>query len=398
MKTQDFFFNLPEALIAQEPSGERGDDRLMVLRRPKHGGEPVPPIEHRMVRDLPELLPKGTLLVLNNSRVRKARIYGKSREHGGTAEFLLIKQTAATEWEALCKRTKRKNSGGVFVFPSQGGFLGERCSENGRRPPSGGKGDAYPGDNGAAREKQGTVPAKQETANKTIIEPFIEAEITGHTENGVLLRFNRPIDDAYLDKYGHIPLPPYIRRNDTAQDAVRYQNVYAKTHGSIASPTAGLHLTETLLAHIRDRGIETAFITLHVGLGTFLPVRAECIEDHRMHEEAYTIDDECAEKVNRALREKRPITAVGTTSLRCLESAWQDGRIEPGSRTTGIFIYPGYTFHVISHLFTNFHTPCSTLLMLVSALAGRDTVIAAYEKAVAEQYRFFSYGDAMLIV
>jgi S-adenosylmethionine:tRNA ribosyltransferase-isomerase len=362
MKTQDFFFDLPESLIAQEPSGERGTDRLMVLRRSKHGVVPDTGsgirgvIEHRMVRDLPDLLPEDTLLVLNNSRVRKARIYGTRRESGGEAEFLLIKQTAAAEWEALCKKTKRKKAGDVFVFS---------------------------GDNGMPS-------ANQETA--------IEAEIVSHTENGVILRFNRPIDDAYLDRHGHIPLPPYIRRNDTAQDADRYQNVYAKPHGSIASPTAGLHLTENLLATIRKRGIEPAFITLHVGLGTFLPVRAECVEDHRMHEESYTIGEECAEKINRAMREKRPITAVGTTTLRCLESAWHDGRVEPGSRTTGIFIYPGYEFNVVDHLFTNFHTPCSTLLMLVCALAGRDAVLSAYQKAVAEHYRFFSYGDAMLIV
>ena len=390
MRTQDFLFDLPESLIAQEPSGERGDDRLMVLRRPKHGehgNEPV--IEHKMVRDLPGLLPEDTLLVLNNSRVRKARIYGTSREHGGTAEFLLIKQTAATEWEALCKRAKRKNSGDVFVFPPHRGFHRERHDTDGRQSPSGGRGEACPGDNGA-------VSVGRESATET--ETATEAEITARTENGVLLRFNRPVDDGYLDKYGHIPLPPYIRRNDTAQDAARYQNVYAKPHGSIASPTAGLHLTESLLAQIRERGIETAFVTLHVGLGTFLPVRTERVEDHRMHEEHYTIDEDCAEKVNSALRERRPITAVGTTSLRCLESAWQNGRVEPGSRTTAIFIYPGYEFKVVRHLFTNFHTPCSTLLMLVSALAGRDAVLSAYQKAVTERYRFFSYGDAMLIL
>ncbi|MDR1469230.1 MAG: tRNA preQ1(34) S-adenosylmethionine ribosyltransferase-isomerase QueA [Spirochaetaceae bacterium] len=378
MRTQDFFFDLPEALIAQEPSGERGDDRLMVLRRPACGDEPgsetAPDckIEHRLVRDLPELLPEDTLLVLNNSRVRKARVYGTSRESGGTVEFLLIKQTAATEWEALCKKTKRKKAGSVFVFS---------------------------GDNGAMLAQQGAAsakPAKQKTVTETA-ETAIEAEIMRHTEDGVILRFNRPIDDAYLDRHGHIPLPPYIRRNDTAQDAARYQNVYAKPHGSIASPTAGLHLTEALLAKIRERGIETAFITLHVGLGTFLPVRTERVEDHRMHEEAYTIDEKCAEQVNCALRERRPVTAVGTTSLRCLESAWRDGRVEPGSRTTGIFIYPGYEFNVVDSLFTNFHTPCSTLLMLVCALAGRDRIMAAYQKAVSEHYRFFSYGDAMLI-
>jgi S-adenosylmethionine:tRNA ribosyltransferase-isomerase len=350
MKTQDFFFNLPEALIAQEPliqgeggqPGERGNDRLMVLCRRTRG------IKHKTVDDLPDLLPPGTLLVLNNSRVRKARIYGKSRETDTATEFLLIKQTAEREWEALCKKTKRKKVGGVFTFPAD----------------------------------RGTV---------------LEAEITGHTEDGVTLRFSRNIDDAYLDAYGHIPLPPYIKRQDTALDAVRYQTVYAERHGSIASPTAGLHLTEALLSKIRECGGETAFVTLHVGLGTFLPVRAERVEDHRMHEEHYTIGDECAEQVNRALVEKRPVTAVGTTSLRCLESACLNGRIRPGSRTSDIFIYPGYEFKAVDSLFTNFHTPCSTLLMLVCALAGKDFIMDAYGIAIAEQYRFFSYGDAMLI-
>jgi S-adenosylmethionine:tRNA ribosyltransferase-isomerase len=347
MKTQDFFFDLPEALIAQEPlieQGERGNDRLMVLRRRTRS------IEHKTVGDLPDLLPPDTLLVLNNSRVRKARIYGNSLETNAATEFLLIKRTAEREgeWEVLCKKTKRKKAGDVFTFPADCGTT-------------------------------------------------LEAEITGHTEDGVTLRFSQNIDDDYLDAYGHIPLPPYIKRQDTALDAACYQNVYAKPHGSIASPTAGLHLTEALLSKIQERGIETAFITLHVGLGTFLPVRAERVEDHRMHEEHYTIDGACAERINRALSEKRPITAVGTTSLRCLESACLNGRIQPGSRTSDIFIYPGYKFKAVDRLFTNFHTPCSTLLMLVCALAGKDFIMDAYGAAIAEGYRFFSYGDAMLI-
>jgi S-adenosylmethionine:tRNA ribosyltransferase-isomerase len=345
MKTQDFFFDLPEALIAQKPAPERGDDRLMVLRRHTRS------IEHCTVSALPRLLPERGLLVLNDSRVRKARIYGVNRESKGQAEFLLVRQTSPTEWEALCKRIKRKKTGGVFVFP---------------------------GGEGAA----------------------LEAELVKQTEGGeyVTLRFNRSIDDEYLDQYGHIPLPPYIKRADDAEDDARYQNVYARPHGSIASPTAGLHLTQTLLSKIRERGIDTAFITLHVGLGTFLPVRAEHIEDHPMHEERCFIGEESADKINRALAEKRPVTAAGTTSLRCLESAFADGRIKAGPYSTGIFIYPGYTFKAVNHLFTNFHTPCSTLLMLVSALAGRAFIMEAYAQAVAERYRFFSYGDAMLIL
>jgi S-adenosylmethionine:tRNA ribosyltransferase-isomerase len=225
----------------------------------------------------------------------------------------------------------------------------------------------------------------------------------------LLLRFDRPIDDAWLDLHGHVPLPPYIKRDDTDVDAERYQTVYARDYGSTAAPTAGLHFTSELLAELGKAGIETAFITLHVGLGTFLPVRTENLEDHAMHEEAYCIDDDTARRIEKARAEGRKILAVGTTSLRALESAWLEampdaaapgagGLGRRGEGSTSIFIYPGYRFKIVDALFTNFHTPESTLLMLVSAFAGREFILDSYKEAVKEGYRFFSYGDACLIL
>jgi S-adenosylmethionine:tRNA ribosyltransferase-isomerase len=242
-----------------------------------------------------------------------------------------------------------------------------------------------------------------------------EAEIVGEEEEFRILRFDRPIDDAWLDRHGRIPLPPYIRRGDGGLDGERYQTVYARETGSAAAPTAGLHFSSGLLRSLEEAGMETAFITLHVGLGTFLPVRTENIKDHRMHRESYTIDGEAASRIEKARAEGRKIVAVGTTSVRTLESAWRDGGgLVRGEGSTDIFIYPGYRFKVVDQLFTNFHTPGSTLLMLVSAFAsanasanagafagaepgGRELILQSYAEAVREGYRFFSYGDAMLI-
>jgi len=213
-----------------------------------------------------------------------------------------------------------------------------------------------------------------------------------------LLEFDRPIDDDWLDRYGHIPLPPYIKRQDTQEDADRYQTVYAAACGSTAAPTAGLHFTRELLEKLAAAGIESAFVTLHVGLGTFLPVRSAHIEDHVMHNETFCIDAETAAKIERAKADGRKIIAVGTTSVRTLESAWDSvGRLKTGEGGTSIFIYPGYRFNVVDALFTNFHTPESTLLMLAAAFAGRELILESYAEAVREGYRFFSYGDAMLI-
>jgi S-adenosylmethionine:tRNA ribosyltransferase-isomerase len=304
-------------------------------------------VSHRAVSDLPDILEAGSLLVFNNSRVRKARLYGVSKGSGAHVEFVLLRKLDAHTWRVLVQRSRRRRAGSRYVFP--GG---------------------------------------------------VEGEISGGDGEFRTIRFDAPVDDAWLDVHGRIPLPPYIRREDTAEDAARYQTVYAAIPGSAAAPTAGLHFTRELLGRLEDRGIETAFLTLHVGPGTFLPVRTENIEDHRMHEETYFIDEEAAGRVERARAAGRKVIAVGTTSVRTLESAYciSTGRLSRGEGATSIFIYPGYAFRAADALFTNFHTPRSTLLMLVSAFAGRDFILDAYAAAVREGYRFFSYGDAMLIL
>lgn len=340
METTDFSFELPEELIAQFPAAERGADRLLVLDRATGARA------HRMIADLPSLVEPGTLLVFNDSKVRKARVYGTpmGQDGAGEVEFLLLDRLGAGRWRAMVKRAKRQKVGRRYAFPAG-----------------------------------------------------VEAEIEAEDEEFRLVRFDRDLGDDWLDEYGHIPLPPYIRREDAPADSSRYQTIYARAVGSAAAPTAGLHFTPAIMDGLRAAGAEIAYVTLHVGLGTFLPVRAEKIEDHRMHEEAYTIGEETAAAVERAKRDGRPVLAVGTTSVRTLESAWKDGRLERGSGRTSIFIYPGYRFKVVDRLFTNFHTPSSTLLMLVSAFAGRDLILESYLEAVAERYRFFSYGDAMYI-
>jgi S-adenosylmethionine:tRNA ribosyltransferase-isomerase len=338
MKTADFSFELPGELIAQSPPEQRGASRLMVLDRQSRTRS------HALMGDLPALLDPGSLLVFNNSRVRKARIYGTS-ETGARVEFLLLNPRDPQAWTFMARRAKRRIPHARYVF-----------------------------------------------------EDGLAAEIEDR-EGVRLLRFDRSVDDAWLDRHGHIPLPPYIKRADTPEDQERYQTVYAAVTGSAAAPTAGLHFAPELLAELESRGLETAFLTLHVGPGTFLPVRSEHIEDHVMHEESYAIDEETAAKIERARAEKRPIVAVGTTSLRALESAWDEGkrRLRRGEAATAIFIYPGYAFKLADQLFTNFHTPESTLLMLVSAFAGREYILDSYQEAVDRRYRFFSYGDAMLI-
>jgi len=346
MQTNDFTFELPENLIAQHPSAQRGQSRLMVMDRKK--GRP----EHRMVQDLPSIIEPGTLMVFNNSRVRRARVIGMPEAGGAGAEFLLLKKLDEHSWQAITKRTKRRKQGSRYLF------------------------------NDAS------------------------AEIVSDTAGGdgtLTLRFDRPIDDVWLDNNGHVPLPPYIKREDSGADSERYQTVYAKEHGSAAAPTAGLHFTEELLAQLEKAGIESAFITLHVGLGTFLPVRAKNIADHHMHEESYSISEETASRIEKAKANGRKILAVGTTSVRTLEAAWLEekpgsGSLHRGESNTSIFIYPGYAFKVVDALFTNFHTPESTLLMLVSAFAGRDFILESYKEAVRESYQFFSYGDACLIL
>ena len=343
MKTSDFDFELPEELIAQYPCDERGQSRLLVMER--ESGR----LEHRMVKDLPSIIEKGTLMVFNKSKVRKARLFGVSCATGGKAEFLLLKKLDSLSWQVIAKRSKRLKPGSRYIF-----------------------GDA----------------------SAEIV--FSSASFSG--DEGIALRFDKPIDDAWLDIHGHIPLPPYIKREDRDNDAQRYQTVYASEYGSVAAPTAGMHFTDKLLAELCDAGIETAFITLHVGLGTFLPVRSKNIEEHKMHAESFIIEDNVANSVEKAKKEGRKVLAAGTTSVRTLESAWtNEGKLRRGEGNTSIFIYPGYKFKVVDAMFTNFHTPLSTLLMLVSAFAGKEFVLSAYREAISGKYRFFSYGDACLI-
>ena len=344
MRTDDFLFDLPENLIAQHPPAERGQSRLLLIDRKTQK------LEHRMVRDLPSILERGTVMVFNNSRVRRARLIGVFEETGAKAEFLLLNRLDDHTWQVLSNRSKRRKPGSRYSFND------------------------------------------------------VRAEIVSHKsaedaeEGSLRLRFDRPIDDTWLDINGHVPLPPYIKRDDSDIDWERYQTVYAEEYGSAAAPTAGLHFTKELLAELESAGIEIAFITLHVGLGTFLPVRAENIKDHKMHEEDYCISDETALRIEKARAEGRKVLAVGTTSLRALESAWEAGALQRGSQSTSIFIYPGYKLKAADALFTNFHTPGSTLIMLVAAIAGRDFILESYREAVREGYRFFSYGDACLIL
>jgi S-adenosylmethionine:tRNA ribosyltransferase-isomerase len=351
MKTNDFDFYLPEHLIAQNPPEKRGQSRLMLLDRI------CKKCIHESVINLPQILcsesflsPLGEkpLLVFNDTKVRKARLLGESCETGAQVEFLLLEKTGSTQWKALVHRSSRRKTGSRYVFHDSAGEIAR-------------------------------------------------AEIIGEQGKYRIVQFENPIDDDFLEKYGHVPLPPYIKRKDAPADAERYQTVYAKETGSAAAPTAGLHFTNEILDNLKLNGIEKAFVTLHVGLGTFLPVRSENIEEHEMHEEQFIITDENAAIIEKAITGKRKIIAVGTTSLRSLESAVCDNSIKRGWQTTSIFIYPGYKFKAVDALFTNFHTPLSTLLMLVSAFAGREFILESYAEAVKESYRFFSYGDAMLI-
>jgi len=338
METTEFSFNLPEELIAQFPPEYRGTSRMLCLDR----STGIP--EHCMVSDLPEILEAGALLVFNDSKVRRARLFARSMDTDADTEFLLLDKLGPARWRVMAKKAKRQRIGRRYRF-----------------------------DDG------------------------IEAEIEAEDGDLRILRFSVEIDETWLDTHGHMPLPPYIKRMDEINDSNRYQTIYARAIGSVAAPTAGLHFTPEILAALDARGIEKTFVTLHVGLGTFLPVRSSTIEEHIMHEEAYSVSEETAQAVHRAKAEKRPIIAVGTTSVRVLESAWQAGHLTEGSGRTSIFIYPGYRFNVVDRLFTNFHTPESTLLMLVAAFAGTDVILKSYQEAIKARYRFFSYGDAMYI-
>lgn len=344
MKLTDFDFQLPQELIAQKPSGMRGQDRLMLLG--KNSGS----VEHCKMSDLPDLIQPGTLMIFNNSKVRRSRCYGIKTTSGREQEFMFLNpMDNPNTWNTMVKGAKKVKPGNVYKF-SDGteGVIQENLNDEG-------------------------------TEFRTIKFPF---EIT----------------EDWFEKNGHIPLPPYIRREDDDTDSERYQTIYAKETGSSACPTAGLHFTEEILNQLRAKNIELEWLTLHVGLGTFLPVRSENIEEHKMHEEVYSVPYDVAQKINLAKEQGRPILAVGTTSVRTLESACdENGIVKGGPGSTHIFMYPGYKFKVVDQMFTNFHTPESTLIMLVSAFAGRENILNAYKEAVKEKYRFFSYGDCMLI-
>lgn len=341
MKTSDFYFDLPSELIAQTPIEPRDASRLMVLD--KHTGK----IAHRRFTDILEFLRPEDCLILNDSRVLPARIFGKKEGTGAHVEFLLLENKGNDIWEALCKPGKRAKEGTRFQF-GDGLFSGqiEEVKEDGSR--------------------------------------LVRFEYQGEFF-------------SLLERIGQMPLPPYIKERLENQE--RYQTVYSRETGSAAAPTAGLHFTPELLERIRQKGVGIGFVTLHVGLGTFRPVSVERIIDHKMHAEHYFMPSETAELINRTKRNGGRVFAVGTTSCRTMESvAQKENSFRESSGWTDIFIYPGYEFRGVDGLITNFHLPESTLIMLVSALAGRENVLNAYAEAVRERYRFFSFGDAMLVV
>lgn len=340
MKVSDFYFDLPEELIAQYPLEKRDSSRLMVVD--KKTGE----IEHRRFHDILEYLKEGDTLVLNNTRVLPARLIGAKEETGGKIEFLLLKRIERDKWECLAKPGRRAKVGTVFTFG------------------------------------EGKLKA-------------IVREI-GEEGNRIIEFMYDGIFEQVLDELGQMPLPPYI--HEKLEDKERYQTVYSKEKGSAAAPTAGLHFTEELLKEIKAKGVNIAYLTLHVGLGTFRPVKVDDVNNHIMHSEYYHLDKENADLINKTKESGNRVIAVGTTSTRTLETIGdENGRVREQSGWTDIFIYPGYKFNIVDNLITNFHLPESTLIMLVSALAGQDNIMNAYNEAVKEKYRFFSFGDSMFI-
>ena len=341
MKTSDFYYDLPEELIAQDPLENRSDSRLMVLD--KETGA----VSHHVFREIVDYLNPGDCLVINDTKVIPARLIGEREGTGAKIEVLLLKRKTGDVWETLVKPGRKAKPGTRIQFG--GGLL------------------------------VGEVMDIVDEGNR-----LIRFEFEG-------------IFEEILDQLGQMPLPPYITHQ--LKDKDKYNTVYATHSGSAAAPTAGLHFTPELLKIIEEKGIDIARVTLHVGLGTFRPVKVDDVENHHMHSEFYMIDEEAAEKINRAKKNGKRVICVGTTSCRTIESAAdENGRLKSCSGWTEIFIYPGYQFKILDCLITNFHLPESTLIMLVSALAGKENVLAAYEEAVKERYRFFSFGDAMFIV
>jgi S-adenosylmethionine:tRNA ribosyltransferase-isomerase len=339
VKTKDFSFELPDDLIAQTPPEIRGTSRMMVLDPQTKG------VTHTHVASLDQYLGSGVVMVFNDSKVRKARFFAH-RTSGGRVEVIFLKPQADGSWEALVSKAKKLKVKDTLLFPGE----------------------------------------------KTAV-------ITQKMDGGVVhLQWITPIGPEFFEEEGHIPLPPYIKREDAPEDWERYQNVFAQEIGSAAAPTAGLHFTQELLTRLERAGVEEHFITLHVGLGTFLPVRSEDLEDHQMHYEEFFLSESTAAALTQARLEGRRILAVGTTSLRTLEAAWDGSAFRSGQQRTNLFCTPGYQFQAVDALFTNFHTPESTLLALVCAFGGTDFVLEAYREAVKKRYRFFSYGDATLFL
>ena len=358
MKTSDFYYELPEELIAQDPLEDRSASRLLCLDRQ------TGTVRHDHFRNISSLLSSGDCLVLNDTKVLPARLYGTKADTGASVEILLLKRLSDTDWECLVRPGKKCRPGAELVF-SGASAEGSSC-----------------------REKAGTQDA----------DPVLRGLVTEVLEEGNRrIRFSfEGVFEEVLDRLGEMPLPPYIKHK--LKDKDRYQTVYARAQGSAAAPTAGLHFTEELLGELEERGVKTARVTLHVGLGTFRPVKAGEIHEHHMHSEYYEVSGEAAETINAAKASGGRIICVGTTSCRTLETAADEtGHLSPGSGWTDIFLYPGCTFKIMDGLITNFHLPESTLLMLVSAFAGTESVLAAYREAVSERYRFYSFGDAMFI-
>ncbi|MBQ6900188.1 MAG: tRNA preQ1(34) S-adenosylmethionine ribosyltransferase-isomerase QueA [Firmicutes bacterium] len=348
MHINDFDYELPKELIAQTPAEKRDSSRLLVVHR--ETGE----VEHKHFYDIIDYLKPTDCLVLNNSKVLPARLFGVKEGTGAKVEFLLIKRIEGDTWETMVKPGKRLKVGDSVSFSDEKLF-------------------------------------------RAVIKDYGEdgTRIVEFEYEGIFLE--------RLEELGQMPLPPYIERENNKDDRDRYQTVYCKNEGSVAAPTAGLHFTKELLEKAREKGVKIAYVTLHVGIGTFRPVKVEKIEDHHMHFEEYFVDEENAALINETIKDGGRIISVGTTSTRTVESAAEfdeeSGKwlVKPGSGSTGIFIYPGYEFKIIKSLITNFHLPKSTLLMLISALYNREDILRVYEIAVKEQYRFFSYGDAMFI-
>jgi S-adenosylmethionine:tRNA ribosyltransferase-isomerase len=361
MRLKEFDYHLPPELIAQRPLEERDASRMLAVDRVSGT------VADRVFRELPQLLQPGDLLVFNNTEVFPARLLGRrrgvgaqpisphnpaAREHlSGEVELMLTRHVGGDDWEGLVHPGRKIRNGEILIF----------------------------GDD------------------------ELEAEVTGRGEFGlrrVRFRAREGTVDAAIDRLGHVPLPPYIRRQDEIADRTTYQTIYAKSRGAVAAPTAGLHFTERVLDALRERGVESCEITLHVGLGTFQPVRSDIVEEHKMEGERFEVSESATSAINRALDERRRIVAVGTTSVRTLEFVAKEnaGKIVAGKGEANLFIIPGFKFQVVSGLLTNFHLPKSTLLMLVSAFAGRELTLAAYAHAVRERYRLYSYGDCMLIL